>query len=92
MKLGSFKTIAEPDPPACWLYKNVRIKGYVGEVDRPTDQYIRRPLEHIFKDACDEVKELRGPTGEDARIVEVRPLDEYGSLLFKWEYWGIPPR
>ena len=120
MKLGQFKTIEEPDQPAQWLHWNTRVKGYVGEVDLPTDQHIDRPIEHIFQDACNMVRHL--PDGryramilrptilpgepqttawlpEDklteencAHIVEVKEIDDFGSLQFKWRYWGVPER
>jgi hypothetical protein len=117
MKLGQFKTIGEPDQPAQWLHWNTRVKGYVGEVDLPTDQYILRPIEHIFQDACNMVRHL--PDGRSniadgtkfsadlygapvvlpeftdkncAHIVDVKEIDDYGSLQFKWRYWGVPER
>lgn len=120
MKLGLFKVIAEPDPPPkpppepCWLYRNVRVKGFVGEVDRPTDQYILRPIDHVFQEAVTCVRTVL-PDGrvemppsrydqppvmlpdalleEDencARIVEAKPIDEFGSICFKFKYWGVP--
>lgn len=118
MKLGQFKTIGEPDAPACWLYKNVRVKGYVGEVELPTDQFIMRPLDHLFQEACTTVRTVLLPDGsrkilrptmlpgdesvlipEDqltdencSRIVEVEEIDDYGSLLFKFKYWGVPEK
>jgi hypothetical protein len=115
MKLGQFKTIEEPDQPACWLHRNVRVKGYVGEVELPTDQFIMRPIEHIFQEACTTVRGVL-PDGRDpmkpvvwpkgpgmldevdlgdelcARIVEVEEIDDYGSLLFKFRYWGVPEK
>jgi hypothetical protein len=101
MKLGQFRTIEEPDLPACWLFWNTRVKGYVGEVDLPTDQYILRPVEHIFQEACNMVRHL--PDGPPllgdwvqmethAHVVEAREIDDYGSMQFKWEYWGVPER
>lgn len=109
MKLGQFKTIEEPDQPACWLHKNVRVKGYVGEVELPTDQFIMRPIEHMFREACVAVERLGGvlspepdegteertlPLGPwlEPRIVSVEEIDDYGSLLFKWRYWGVPEK
>lgn len=116
MKLGRFKTIAEPDHPACWLHKNVRVKGYVGEVELPTDQFILRPIDHVFQEACttmrsalatllgnagfavptepepDEAVERSLLVAEEPRIVSVEEIDDYGSLLFKWRYWGVPEK
>jgi hypothetical protein len=103
MKLGQFKTIEEPDQPACWLHKNVRVKGYVGEVELPTDQYIMRPIAHLFQEACTAVRGVlpdgaglgaNAPVSEkdDAWIVSVEEIDDYGSLLFKWRYWGVPEK
>ena len=105
MKLGQFKTIEEPDQPACWLHRNVRVKGYVGEVELSTDQFIRRPIEHMFQEACVAMRKsgywtavvglggvLSPEDWMEPRIVSVEEIDDYGSLLFKFRFWGVPER
>ncbi len=103
MKLGQFHTIHEPDLPACWLYRNVRVKGYVGEVEGEFDQHILRPIEYVFQEAVTAVRtelpdgrpELLDAELTDencARIVDAKSIDDYGSIVFKFKWWGIPER
>lgn len=88
MRLGTFKQIGEPDLPPCWIHRNVRVKGHYGDPYNPYDFIIARPIEDVFQDACKKAREFP----DDATIVEAWALDDYGSICFKFRYWGIPDR
>lgn len=90
MQLGRFKTIGEPDLPECWIHRNVRVRGYYGAVDGPYDQYVRRDMDSIFREACLQALEIGCP--DDAEIVDAKAIDDYGSICFKFRYWGVPER